>query len=127
MSVGFRLTLAGLLVAGLAVVAGIAVVPTRLALGVGSIGCGTVLRPDRAGDLSAACEPVVADHLRTTLAIGTGLAVLALVPLVAGRRFQQSGAKASAGWAVIFVAVAVAGVAWLTTVASVPESVFFDL
>jgi len=126
-SVGFRLTLAGVVVAAVAVVASIAVVPTRLALGAGSIGCGTVLRPDRTGDLSAACERVVADHLRATLTVGAVLAVLALVPVLGGRTFQRSGAKASAVWAAIFVAVAVAGVAWLATVASVPSSMFFDL
>ena len=113
--------------AGLAVLAGVAVVPTRLALGAGSIGCGTVLRPDRTGDLAAACDPIVADHLRATLTVGALLAVLACVPVVAGRRYQRPAARAWAAWAVVFVAVAVAAMAWLATVASVPKSVFFDL
>lgn len=126
MSVGARLTLAGLLVAAVAVATGLAAVPTRLALGAGSIGCGTVLRPDRS-DLSAACEPVLADHRRANLAVGAVLAVLTLVPLVMGRRYPRAAAKAWAAWGVFFVAVAVAGVAWLATVASVPDSVFFDL
>ena len=126
-SVGIRLTVAGLVVAALAVAVGLAVVPIRLALGAGSVGCGTVLRPDRGGELSAACDTVVADHRRATLTVGAVLAVLAAIPVVAGRRFLRSGSKAWAAWAVVFVAVAVAGVAWLATVASVPSSVFFDL
>ena len=126
-SVGLRLTVAGLVVAALAVAAGVTVVPIRLALGAGSVGCGTVLRPDRAGELSAACDTVVADHLRATLTVGAVLAGLAVVPLVAGRRYLRPGGKAWVAWAVVFLAVAVAGVAWLATVASVPSSVFFDL
>ena len=127
MSVGLRLTLAGLAVAGLAVAAGLALVPIRLSLGAGSIGCGTVLRPDRAGELSAACHTVVGDHLRATLTVGGVLVVLALAPVVAGRRYLRPGGKAWAAWAAVFVVVAVAGVAWLATVASVPSSLFFDL
>lgn len=80
MSVGARLTLAGLGVTVIAVAVGVGLVPTHVSLGGGSIRCGTAIRPDRTSEVAPLCGAAGANHPRATLAVGVVLAVLALVP-----------------------------------------------
>lgn len=126
-SVAARLTLAGLVVAAIAVVIGTTVVPTHVTLGAGSIRCGTVLRPDRDIEIAPLCGPAGANHLRAALAVGAILAVLAVVPLVVQWRRPGQHLSLWAAWGVIILVAAVVGVAWLGVVEYAPESVFFDL
>lgn len=66
MSLGPRLLLAGLTLALVAFLFGVAVVPTHVSFGAGSLRCGTVVRPDRS-ELGAVwvrpsgCEPASGD------------------------------------------------------------------
>lgn len=128
MSTGARLTLAGLLVAAIAVVVGTTIVPTHVSFGAGSLRCGTVLHPDSSSEIALLCGPAGAHHLRAALIAGGILAVIALVPLaVAWKRPGQRRAL-WAGWAVVLVVttvIAVAGLGFFVEYA--PKSVFFDL
>ena len=121
------MTVAGLSVAAIAVVVGVAVVPTHVSFANGSIRCGTVLRPDRSSDLANACGPAGANQLRATLAMGLVLALLALVPLLIARLFRTQPWAVWATWAVLTLTVPVVGVAWLGIgVEYTPSSVFVD-
>lgn len=86
MPIATRLTVAGLVVAAIAVVMGTMVVPTHVTLGGGSMRCGTVIRPDRDSEIAPLCGPAGAHQLRVTLALGAFLAALAVVPVVVQRR-----------------------------------------
>ena len=127
MSVAARLTLAGILVAAIAVLIGTTVVPTHVTFGDGAIRCGTVLRPDRNIEIAPVCGPAGANHLRATLAVGAVLALLAVVPLAVQWRFPGRHLSLWTAWAVIMAVAAVLGVAWLRVVEYAPEGVFFDL
>jgi hypothetical protein len=127
MSMAARLTLAGLLIAVIAVVVGTTVVPTHVSLGAGSLRCGTVLHPDRDSEIAPLCGPAGANHLRATMAVGAFLAALAVVPVVVQRRRPGRHAAFWAIWGLVMLLAAVAGVARLGLVAYAPESVFFDL
>lgn len=127
MSTARRLTLAGLLVAAIAVVVGTTVVPTHVTLGAGSIRCGTVLRPDRDSEIAPLCGPAGANHLRAALGVGAFLAILAAVPVVVEWRHPGQHLLLWAAWGVFTLLAAVVGVASLGMVEYAPESVFFDL
>ena len=127
MSIAARLTVAGVLVAAIAVLIGMTVVPTHVTFGAGAIRCGTVLRPDRNTEIAPVCGPAGANHLRATLAVGAFLAVLAVVPLVVKWRSPGQHLSLWRAWGVIMAVAAVLGVAWLGTVEYAPEGVFFDL
>lgn len=126
MSIAVRLTLAGLLLAAIAVVIG-TVVPTHVTLGGGSIRCGTVRRPDRDIDIAPLCGPAGANHLRAALAVGAFLAVLAVVAVIVHSRRPGQHLSLGVAWGVIMVVATVNGVARLGLVEYAPESVFFDL
>jgi len=120
-SVGSRLTVAGLGAAGAAFVVGIALVPTHVTFGAGSLPCGTVLHPDRTSEISAWCGAAGAHHLRAALAVGVVLVVLALVP-VAIQRVRPPFLKGVwVVWGMIFVLVAVAGFASAAMVKFAPK------
>lgn len=127
MSIAARLTVAGLLLAAIAVGVGTTVVPTHMTLGAGSLRCGTVLRPERTSEIARHCGPAGANHLRAALAVGVLLAVLAVVPVVAQWRRPGRHVALWAAWGVIILVAAVVGVAYLGLVEYAPESVFFDL
>jgi len=127
MSTAARLTLAGLLVAAIAVVVGTMIVPTHVTLGAGSLRCGTVFRSDRNSEIAPLCGPAGANQLRTALAVGMVVAVLALVPVLVHWRRPGRHAALWAAWGVAMLFAAVVGVALLGLVEYAPESVFFDL
>ena len=127
MSVGARLTVAGLGLAVLAVAIGVWLVPPHVSLGAGSIRCGTVLRPDRSSEVAPLCGAAGANHLRATLGVGGVLAVLALVPLLLDWRRPRRRPALWAGWAAMTLVVAIVGVASLGMVEYTPDSMFFDL
>jgi len=127
MSTGARLTLAGLLVAAMAVVIGTTIVPTHVTFGAGSLRCGTVLRPDRDSEIAPVCGPAGANHLRATLVRGGILVVIAIVPIVFEWRRPGEHRDLWVGWAVVLVVVTVIAVASLGLVEYAPKSVFFDL
>ena len=127
MSIAARLTLAGVLVAAIAVLIGMTVVPTHVTFGAGAIRCGTVLRPDRSIEIAPVCGPAGANHLRETLGVGAFLAVLAVVPLAVQWRSPGQHLSLWTAWGVIMAVAAVLGVAWLGVVEYAPQGVFFDL
>jgi hypothetical protein len=127
MSTGARLSVAGLLLAVVAVVVGTTVVPTHVTLGAGSLRCGTVLHPDRDSEIAPLCGPAGANNLRAALAVGTFLAALAIVPLVVQWRRPGQHPALWAAWGVVMLIVAVVGVAALGMVEYAPKSTFFDL
>jgi hypothetical protein len=128
MSIAARLTVAGLLLAAIVVVFGTTVVPTHVALGAGTLRCGTVLHPDRDSVIAPLCGPAGANHLRATLAIGALLAVLAVVPAVVQWRRPGQNLSLWVAWGLIMLVTAVVGVAGLGSfVEYAPESVFIDL
>ncbi len=126
MSIAARLTLAGVLVAAIAVLIGTTVVPTHVTFGAGAIRC-TVLRPDRNIEVAPVCGPAGANHLRATLAVGAFLAVLAVVPVVVQWRCPGQHLSLWTAWGVTIAVAAVLGVAWLGLVEYSAEGVFFDL
>jgi hypothetical protein len=81
MSLGPRLLLAGLTLALVAFLVGVAVVPTHVSFGGGSLRCGTVARPDRS-ELGAVCERAAANQLRAALILTAILTALACIPFV---------------------------------------------
>lgn len=113
MSTAARLTVAGLLLAAIALTLGTTVVPTHVTLGAGSLRCGTVLRPDRESEIAPLCGPAGANHLRAALAVGAFLAVLAVVPAVVERRRPGRHRALWRAWSMIMLFAAVAGVAGL--------------
>ncbi|MGI8809739.1 MAG: hypothetical protein ACR2KK_18245 [Acidimicrobiales bacterium] len=123
----YRLTLAGLALAVIAVVVGTTVVPTHVTFGAGSIRCGTVLHPDRDSEVAPFCGLAGADHLRAALLVGAFLVVLACMPAVVHRFRPRRYAALWAAWAVTIALVAVVGVASLGVVEYMPDSVYFDL
>ncbi len=127
MTIAARLTLAGLLLAAVAVVVGTTVIPTHVTFGAGALRCGTVLRPDRNSEIAPICGPAAANHLRAALAVGAFLAVVAIFPVVV--QWIRPGRHAAlwAAWGVIMLIAAVVGVAGLGLVEYSPKSVFFDL
>ena len=127
MSIAARLTLAGLLVAAIAVLVGTTVVPTHVTFGAGAMRCGTVLHPDRDIEVAPVCGPAGANHLRATLAVGAFLAVLAVVPMLVQWRRPGEHLALWTAWGMIMLVAAVLGVAWLGVVEYTPGSVFFDL
>ncbi len=127
MSTATRLTVAGLLTAAIAVVIGTTVVPTHVTFGAGSVRCGTVLRPDRDSEIAPFCGPAGANHLRAALAVGTVLALLALVPVLVHWRRPERHTALWATWSVIMLFAAIVGIAALGLVEYAPPSVFFDL
>ena len=81
-----RLLLAGLALALVAFLFGVAVVPTHVSFGGGSLRCGTVVRPDRS-ELGAVCDRAAANQLRAALVLTGILTALACIPfLVEWRR-----------------------------------------
>lgn len=57
------MTVAGLLLATVAVVVGTTVIPTHVTFGARALRCGTVLRPDRKSEIAPICGPAGANHL----------------------------------------------------------------
>ena len=127
MSIATRLTLAGLLVAAIAVLIGTTVVPTHVTFAAGAIRCGTVLRPDRDIEIAPVCGAAGANHLRATLAVGALLAVIAAVPMVVQWMRPGQHLPLWTAWGVIMLFAVMLGVAWLGVVEYAPEGVFFDL
>jgi hypothetical protein len=127
MTIAARMTLAGLLLAAVAVVVGTTVIPTHVTFGAGALRCGTVLRPDRNSEIAPICGSAGANHLRAALAVGAFLAVLAIFPMVV--QWIRPGPHAAlwAAWGVTMLIAAVVGVAGLGLVEYSPPSVFFDL
>lgn len=127
MPAGLRLTIAGLVVAAIAVVLGTTVVPTHVTFGAGALRCGTVFRPDRNSEIAPLCGPAGANHLRQTLFLGAALAVLAFLPLIFGRTRAGHHPAVWVAWGAIVLLTAILGVARLGLVEYAAESVFFDL
>ena len=127
MSIAARLTLAGVLLAAIAVLIGTTIVPTHVTFGAGAIRCGTVLRPDRNIEIAPVCGPAGANHLRATLAVGALLAALAVVPVVVQWRSPGQHLSFWTAWGVTMAVAAVLGVTWLGLVEYSAEGVFFDL
>ena len=120
--------MAGLFLAAIVVVIGTTVVPTHVALGAGTLRCGTVLHPDRNSEIAPLCGPAGANHLRATLAVGALLAVLAVVPVVVQWRCPGRTLSLWVAWGLIMLVTGVVGVAGLGFfVEYTSESVFFDL
>jgi hypothetical protein len=124
--------MAAIITAVLVVVVGTTIIPTHVALGGGSLRCGTVWHPDRGSEIAGwarLCDRAAAEHLRVSLGVGGFLAVLALVPLLFGR-VRSAGVRRMlcALWGIGFVAATFAAVAWLGWgVEYSPPSVTFDL
>lgn len=111
---GARFGWVGLAVAGTAMVIGIALVPTHVSFGAGSIRCGTVLHPDRTIEVARYCGPAGAHQLRSVVVLGAVLALLALVPAAIGRlRPGPLRIAAWVLWGTLFPVLAVVGVALL--------------
>jgi len=123
-----RLTLAGLGLAALVVVFGVAVIPTHAAPGNGSIRCGTVVRPDRESEIAPLCGPAGDNQLRATLVLGGILVLLAVVPVVVERFRPGQRPTFWALWATCMLGVALVGLGTLGFfVEYSPDHVFFDL
>lgn len=127
MRTGVRLTNAGLGVTAVAFVLGVAVIPTHVSFGAGSIRCGTVLHPDRLIEISPACGPAGAHQLRAVLVLVAVLATVATGPLLIGWWRPGRSTPALGAWAVLLVLVALFGLAYLGVDEYHPASTFFDL
>ena len=127
MHTGTRLTLAGVVVAMGAFVAGTTVIPTHVTLGAGSIRCGTVLHPDRQLEVAPICGPTGANHLQAVVVLTAIRTVIAVVPMLLERR-RLGRPVLWASWAIVMAVATVAGLAVLGwAVEYAPESAFFDL
>ena len=126
MSLGPRLLLAGLTLALVAFLFGVAVVPTHVSFGAGSLRCGTVVRPDRS-ELGAVCYRAAANQLRATLALTAVLTALACIPFVVEWRRPARYSRLWVPWGAVMLFAAVIGVASLAMLDYTPESVFIDL
>lgn len=127
MPAGSRLTIAGLVVAVIAVILGTTVVPTHVTFGAGSLRCGTVFRPDRNSEIAPVCGPAGANQLRQTLFLGAALVMLALLPLILGRTRAGHHPAVWMGWGAVILLTAILGVARLGLVEYSADGVFFDL
>ena len=123
---GVRLSIVGLAVAVIAVLLGTTVLPTHVTFGAGSVGCGTVLHPDRGTEVRDYCPRAGANQLRAALGLGGVLVLTALTPLAIGR-FLQRRRAAWAVWAVGYSIIAIAGTALLGMLEYSPPGRFFDL
>jgi hypothetical protein len=126
MSLGPRLLLAGLTLALVAFLFGVAVVPTHVSFGAGSLRCGTVVRPDRS-ELGAVCDRATTNQLRATLALTAVLTALACIPFVVEWRRPARYSRLWVPWGAVMLFAAVIGVASLAMLDYTPESVFIDL
>lgn len=126
MSLGPRLLLAGLALALGAFLLAVAVVPTHVSFGAGSLRCGTVVHPDRS-ELGAVCDRAAANQLRAAIALTAVLAALACVPLVVEWRRPARYSGLWVAWGAVMVFAAVIGVAGLAMLDYSPKSVFIDL
>lgn len=122
-----RLTIAGLVVAVIAVILGTTVVPTHVTFGAGAHRCGTVFRPDRNSEIAPLCGAAGANQLRQTLFLGAALVVLAFLPLIFGRTRAGHHPAVWVAWGAMILVAAILGVARLGLVEYSAESVFFDL
>ena len=109
MSLGPRLLLAGLTLALVAFLFGVAVVPTHVSFGAGSLRCGTVARPDRS-ELGAVCDRAAANQLRATLALTAVLTALACIPFVVEWRRPARDSRLWVPWGAVMLFAAVIGV-----------------
>jgi hypothetical protein len=126
MSLGPRLLLVGLALALGAFLLGVAVVPTHVSFGAGSLRCGTVVHPDRS-ELGAVCVRAAANQLRAAVVLTAILTALACVPLVVEWRRPDRYSGLWVAWGAIMVLVAVIGVAGLAMLDYSPKSAFVDL
>ena len=108
-----RVALLGLGIAALGFVAAVAIMPTHVSFGAGSLRCGTVLRPDRTSEIHMFCGKAGARQLRAAGAEFAGLALVALIPLLAGRKTPvQWRGRIAIIWLVliaVFATIAVTG------------------
>ena len=126
MSLGPRLLLAGLTLALVAFLFGVAVVPTHVSFGAGSLRCGTVVRPDRS-ELGAVCDRAAANQLRAVLVLAGILTALACIPFVVEWRRPARYSRLWIPWGAVMLFTAVIGVTGLAMLDYSPKSVFIDL
>jgi hypothetical protein len=126
MSLGPRLLLAGLTLALVAFLFGVAVVPAHVSLGGGSLRCGTVVRPDRS-ELGAVCDRAGANQLRAALVLTAILTALACIPFAVERRRPARYSRLWVPWGAVMLFTAVIGIAGLAMLDYSPKSVFIDL
>lgn len=126
MSLGPRLLLVGLTLALVAFLFGVAIVPTHVSFGAGSLRCGTVVRPDRS-ELGAVCDRAAANQLRATLVLTAILTALASIPFVVEWRRPAQYSRLWVPWGAVLLFIAVTGVAGLAMLDYSPKSVFIDL
>lgn len=126
MSLGPRLLLAGLTLALVAFLFGVAVVPTHVSFGAGSLRCGTVVRSDRS-ELGAVCDRAAANQLRATLVLTAVLTALACIPFVVEWQRPTRYSRLWVPWGAVMLFAAVIGVASLAMLDYTPKSVFIDL
>jgi hypothetical protein len=126
MSLGPRLFLAGLTVSLVAFLFGVAVVPTHVSFGGGSLRCGTVVRPDRS-ELGAVCDRAAANQLRAALVLTAILTGLAGIPFVVEWRRPNRNSRLWVPWGAVVLFTAVIGVAGLAMLDYSPKSMFIDL
>ena len=126
MSLASRRLVAGLTLALVAFLFGVAVVPTHVSFGGGSLRCGTVVRPDRS-ELGAVCDRAAANQLRAALVLIGILTALACIPLVVEWRRPARYSRLWVLWGAIMLFTAVIGVASLAMLDYSPKSVFIDL
>lgn len=126
MSLGPRLLLAGLTLALVEFLFGVAVVPTHVSFGGGSLRCGTVVRPGLSG-LGAVCDRAAANQLRAALVLTAILTALACIPLVVEWRRPARYSRLWVPWGAVMLFTAVIGVAGLVMLDYMPKRVFIDL
>jgi hypothetical protein len=126
MPLGPRVLLAGLTLALVAFLFGVAVVPTHVSFGGGSLRCGTVVRPDRS-ELGAVCDRAATNQLRAALVLTAILTALACIPFVVEWRRPARYSRLWIPWGAVMLFTAVIGIAGLAMLDYSPKSVFIDL
>ncbi|MDP1806735.1 MAG: hypothetical protein Q8K72_16270 [Acidimicrobiales bacterium] len=105
---------------------GVAVVPTHVSFGGGSLRCGTVVRPARS-ELGAVCDRAGANQLRAALVLTAILTALACIPFAVERRRPARYSRLWVPWGAVMLFTAVIGIAGLAMLDYSPKSVFIDL
>jgi len=122
-----RLALLGLGITTLAFVLSVAVLPTHVTLAAGALRCGTVLHPDRTSEIHALCGKAGAHQLYDAEVGFGGLALIAMLPVLVGRRHPARWRGAIAVvWLGIVLALAATAITWLgwITAYSPPSEIY---
>ena len=122
-----RTTVGVLALAGLIVVLGVALIPTHVSFGAGSVRCGTVWHPDRVSEFARFCGKAGAQQLRASLGAGALLGGLGFVPLLVWRLPRRQRRATSALWVVVFIVTAALALMLLGTTEYSPSGASFQL